>query len=45
MELKPMAEFKTCCAGPKVTFSAKTDDGTKKIKPAEVAVFIAALAA
>jgi hypothetical protein len=44
MELKPMSEFKTCCAGPKVTFSAKVDDGPKKIKPAEIAVFIATLA-
>ena len=45
MELKPMAEFKTCCAGPKATFSSETAAAPKKIKPTEIAVFIAALAA
>jgi len=45
MELKPMAEFKTCCAGPKATFSSETAAAPKKIKPAEIAVFIAALIA
>ena len=45
MELKPMAEFKTCCAGPKATFSSETAAAPKKIKPTEIAVFIAALVA
>jgi len=45
MELKPMAEFKTCCAGPKPTFSSETAAAPKKIKPTEIAVFIAALIA
>ncbi|MBI5578383.1 MAG: permease [Deltaproteobacteria bacterium] len=40
-----MAEFKTCCAGPKATFSLETAAAPKKIKPPEVAVFIATLAA
>jgi hypothetical protein len=45
MELKPMAEFKTCCAGPKPTFSAENAAALKKIKPTEIAVFIAVLVA
>lgn len=45
MELKPMAEFKTCCAGPKAAFSFETAAAPKKIKPTEVAAFIAALTA
>jgi hypothetical protein len=45
MELKPMAEFKTCCGGPKAAFSIEAAAVPKKIKPTEVAVFIAALAA
>jgi len=44
MELKPIAEFKTCCAGPKPTFSAESAAAPKKIKPTEIAVFIAVLA-
>jgi len=44
MELKPIAEFKTCCAGPKATFSSETAVAPKKIKPTEIAVFVAALA-
>jgi len=44
MELKPIAEFKTCCAGPKPTFSEKSAAAPKKIKPTEIAVFVAALA-
>ena len=43
MDLKPMAEFKTCCAGPKPTFSAESAAAPKKINPTEIAVFIAAL--
>jgi uncharacterized membrane protein YraQ (UPF0718 family) len=45
MELKPMSEFSTCCAGPKATFSPETAAAPKKIKPTEIAVFIAALIA
>jgi len=45
MELKPMAEFKTCCAGPKPTFSAESAAAPKKIKPSEIAVFITVLVA
>jgi hypothetical protein len=45
MELKPMTEFKTCCAGPKPTFSAESAAAPKKIKPTEIAVFIAVLVA
>ena len=44
MELKPIAEFKTCCAGPKPTFSEESAAAPKKIKPTEIAVFVAALA-
>jgi uncharacterized membrane protein YraQ (UPF0718 family) len=45
MELKPMAEFTTCCAGPKATISSETAAAPKKIKPTEVAVFLVAIAA
>jgi uncharacterized membrane protein YraQ (UPF0718 family) len=45
MELKPMSEFSTCCAGPKATFSPEAAAASKKIKPTEVAVFLAALIA
>ncbi len=45
MELKPIAEFKTCCAGPKSTFSAESAAAPKKIKPTEIAVFIVVLVA
>ncbi len=45
MELKPIAEFKTCCAGPKVIFPKETAAASKNIKPTEIALFIAALAA
>jgi uncharacterized membrane protein YraQ (UPF0718 family) len=45
MELKPIAEFKTCCAGPKPTFSAESAAAPKKIKPTEIAVFIVVLVA
>jgi uncharacterized membrane protein YraQ (UPF0718 family) len=44
MELKPIAEFKTCCAGSKAAFSATIAAAPKKIKPMEVAAFAAALA-
>jgi uncharacterized membrane protein YraQ (UPF0718 family) len=45
MELKPIAEFTTCCCGPKATASEETAAAPKKIKPTEIAVFIAVLAA
>jgi hypothetical protein len=45
MELKPMSEFTTCCSGPKAAPSEETAAAPKKIKPAEIAVFIAVLAA
>jgi uncharacterized membrane protein YraQ (UPF0718 family) len=45
MELKPIAEFKTCCAGPKAIPSIETAAASKKIKPSEIAVFVAVLAA
>jgi uncharacterized membrane protein YraQ (UPF0718 family) len=45
MELKPIAEFKSCCAGPKATFTSETAAISKKIKPTEIAAFIAVLAA
>jgi uncharacterized membrane protein YraQ (UPF0718 family) len=44
MELKPMAEFNTCCAGPKAMPPAETADA-RPIKASEVALFIAILAA
>jgi hypothetical protein len=44
MELKPMAEFKTCCSGPK-TMLSEEPSAAKPIKPLEVATFIVALAA
>ena len=45
MDLKPMAEFKTCCAGPKPTLSAESGAAPKNINPTEIAVFIAVLVA
>ncbi len=44
MELKPISEFKTCCAGPKPTASTENAAASNKIKPTEIAVFIAAIA-
>ena len=44
MELKPISEFKTCCAGPKPTSSTEIAAASNKIKPTEIAVFIAAIA-
>jgi len=44
MELKPISEFKTCCAGPKPTSSTEIAAASNKIKPAEIALFIAAIA-
>jgi uncharacterized membrane protein YraQ (UPF0718 family) len=44
MELKPITEFKTCCAGPKPTSSTEIAAASNKIKPTEIAVFIAAIA-
>jgi uncharacterized membrane protein YraQ (UPF0718 family) len=45
MELKPIAEFKTCCAGPKATPFSEIAAAPKKIKTTEIAVFTAALIA
>jgi uncharacterized membrane protein YraQ (UPF0718 family) len=45
MELKPMAEFRTCCAGSKPAIPSEPAAAPSKIKPAEMLVFIAALAA
>lgn len=42
MELKPMAEFKTCCAGPKAMPSAAA--AARPIRSSEIAIFTAALA-
>jgi hypothetical protein len=44
MELKPIAEFNTCCAGPKAMPPAETGDA-RPIKASEVALFIGILAA
>ena len=43
MELKPMAEFKSCCCAPKAASSEETVAATKKISATEIAVFVAAL--
>ena len=43
MELKPIAEFKTCCAGAKPTFSTEAAAAPQKIKPGEIAIFVAIL--
>jgi uncharacterized membrane protein YraQ (UPF0718 family) len=45
MEFKPIAEFKTCCGGPAAGAAEEKTRPLKNIKPAEIAVFIAALAA
>jgi uncharacterized membrane protein YraQ (UPF0718 family) len=44
MELKPIAEFKTCCGGPKSSVAAKEPESSKIFSAAEIAYFIAALA-
>jgi uncharacterized protein len=44
MELKPIAEFKPCCAGPKATLPSQPAAAPEKIKPKEIAAFAAALA-
>jgi len=44
MELKPIAEFKTCCAGPK-TIPSGEPASARPIKLSEIAIFIAVLAA
>jgi uncharacterized membrane protein YraQ (UPF0718 family) len=44
MELKPMAEFKACCAGPKAMPPAEAGT-TSSIKLSEIAIFISALIA
>jgi hypothetical protein len=44
MELKPIAEFKTCCSGPKASVALKGPESSKNFSAAELALFIAALA-
>ena len=44
MELKPISEFKSCCSGPQAKPFDETAAGSKHIKAAEIAVFIATLA-
>jgi hypothetical protein len=44
MELKPIAEFKTCCAGPKAIPSAEAASA-RPIKLSEITLFIGVLAA
>ena len=44
MELKPISEFKSCCSGPQAKPFNETAAGSKHIKAAEIAVFIATLA-
>jgi hypothetical protein len=43
MELKPIAEFKTCCAGPKAIPSSEAASA-RPIQLSEIAIFIAVLA-
>ena len=45
MQLKPMSEFTSCCAGPKTDPVAAGAEKPKGIRPVEVAAFAAALAA
>jgi uncharacterized protein len=44
MELKPISEFKSCCSGPQAKPFDEAAAGSKHIKAAEIAVFIATLA-
>jgi hypothetical protein len=44
MELKPISEFRSCCSGPQAKPFDETAAGSKHIKAAEIAVFIATLA-
>jgi uncharacterized membrane protein YraQ (UPF0718 family) len=45
MELKPIAEFKSCCSGPKVSIVDKKTDASKNFSASEIAVFTIALTA
>jgi uncharacterized membrane protein YraQ (UPF0718 family) len=44
MELKPIAEFKTCCAGPKARIAERRPEALKNFSATEIALFISALA-
>ncbi len=44
MELKPIAEFTSCCSTTKVSPLKQPEKRPAKIKPIEAAVFVAALA-
>ncbi|MFO7685494.1 MAG: permease, partial [Desulfobacterales bacterium] len=43
MELKPIAEFTSCCSTSKVSPPKQAEERPARIKPAEVAIFVAAL--
>jgi len=43
MELKPIAEFKSCCSGPKVGIVDKKTDTSKNFSVSEITVFSIAL--
>jgi hypothetical protein len=45
MELKPIAEFRSCCSASKAAPARQIDTRQAKIRPHEIGVFIAALAA
>ena len=44
MELKPIAEFKSCCCGPKESVADKGVHSSKNFNTTEIACFVAALA-
>jgi hypothetical protein len=45
MELKPIAEFTSCCSNVKATSPQQAETRSVKIKPVEVAIFLAVLTA
>ena len=44
MELKPIAEFTSCCSTSKVNPPKQAEERPARITPAEIAIFVAALA-
>lgn len=44
MELKPIAEFKSCCCGPKTAVFEKKQEGARGFSAREIAVFAVGLA-
>jgi hypothetical protein len=44
MELKPMAEFTSCCSTSKASPSKLSEDRSERIKPLEAGIFVAVLA-